>query len=539
MLVHYSILQSQRIADFLIVTATKRETNALLNIMEPISDMGILEVSFNGLNYNIGKLGLYNIIHCQCSNMGAVSPGASLVTVDEAIKVWPCVKGVIMVGIAFGMYPVGENAQKYGTVLVCEKLYPYESQRVSSSSVEYRSSPVLPDDYLLAAFRKASINWEGNNYQNECVKVEVCPIVTGEKLVDRLEYREELAREYPDARGGEMEGQGLATACERLKKPWILVKSICDFADGNKGENKHEKQDSAANLAFSLCRKVFESEDFLKDLLQGEGRCVFTFAGNAYERKLVLFRGYNIKCEPFYLQREFDKCLVEIIRTHGCWLYGTSGVGKSVALSRLLVFNEIPFISIDLSTCVGTSAEDMFIAIYESICEKVGEPPLQTICSFRCCVREIMALLEKYYAGKNIVLFIDEIPLDADDTNFRKFIDEFVAFIISLGQCQYKVDVKFVLSSLESPASYLHRFQEKLMSFLKVVHMYDWTDEECLSLVEMLTNMLGLKWDDDYKHIDYIREMGNSPRKIKDVLNQALATDRMYITYDVVKKLLH
>ena len=69
--------------------------------------------------------------------------------------------------------------------------------------------------------------------------------------------------------------------------------------------------------------------------------------------------------------------------------------------------------------------------------------------------------------------------------------------------------------------------------------MYDWTDEECLSLVEMLTNMLGLKWDDDYKHIDYIREMGNSPRKIKDVLNQALATDRMYITYDVVKKLLH
>ena len=33
--------------------------------------------------------------------------------------------------------------------------------------------------------------------------------------------------------------------------------------------------------------------------------------------------------------------------------------------------------------------------------------------------------------------------------------------------------------------------------------------------------------------------MGNSPRKIKDVLNQALATDRMYITYDVVKKLLH
>lgn len=63
MLVHYSILQSQRIADFLIVTATKRETNALLNIMEPISDMGILEVSFNGLNYNIGKLGLYNIMN--------------------------------------------------------------------------------------------------------------------------------------------------------------------------------------------------------------------------------------------------------------------------------------------------------------------------------------------------------------------------------------------------------------------------------------------------------------------------------------------
>lgn len=535
MLVDYSILQPQRIADFLIVTATNRETNALLNIIEPISDKGILETSHNGLNYIIGKLGLYNIIHCQCNNMGAIAKGASLTTVDEAIKTWPYIKGVIMVGIAFGMYP---DSQKYGDVLVCEKLHPYESQRVSSNQTEYRADPLIVNKHLLAAFRDASTKWSGHNHHNEKVNVEFCSLVTGEKLVDRVEYRNELAKAFPDARGGEMEGQGLSTACERYGKPWILVKSICDFADGNKNEGKHEKQDCAAALAFDLCKNALECEDFIKTLLEKDARCVYSYNGDTYKRKFVLFQGYNLNNEPFYIEREFDKSLHRITRTHGCWIYGNSGVGKSVALSRLLLLNRIPFISIDLSTCIETNIDEMFIAIYENICEKVDEIPLQMINSYRQCTKEIGKLLEKYYANKSIVLFIDEIPLDANNKDFCEFINKFVAFIIYLRQFQNKVEIRFVLSSLESPESFLHRFQEKLAEHLKIIHMPEWSNEECISLIDMITDKLGLKWDENYKYTEFINIVGNTPRIIKDILNQAIAIENTFISRDVINKLL-
>ena len=38
----------------------------------------------------------------------------------------------------------------------------------------------------------------------------------------------------PEAIGGEMEGVGLSAAAIRSRVPWILAKSICDWADGQK-----------------------------------------------------------------------------------------------------------------------------------------------------------------------------------------------------------------------------------------------------------------------------------------------------------------
>lgn len=46
-----------------------------------------------------------------------------------------------------------------------------------------------------------------------------------------------------------MEGAGLYVSCNEHKVDWIIVKSICDFADGNKGENKAERQELAAKNA--------------------------------------------------------------------------------------------------------------------------------------------------------------------------------------------------------------------------------------------------------------------------------------------------
>ena len=65
-----------------------------------------------------------------------------------------------------------------------------------------------------------------------------------------------ISEVYPTAIGGEMEGTGLASAADRKPKKceWILVKAICNSADGTKSK-KH--QAFAAASSVSLVEHVF------------------------------------------------------------------------------------------------------------------------------------------------------------------------------------------------------------------------------------------------------------------------------------------
>jgi nucleoside phosphorylase len=84
-------------------------------------------------------------------------------------------------------------------------------------------------------------------------------------LVDAEAFKASLLATYPQAIGGDMEGVGLAAAAVRQNVPWILVKAICDWADGNKHENH---QALAAAAAVSLVHHVLSQTDVLHGLLK-------------------------------------------------------------------------------------------------------------------------------------------------------------------------------------------------------------------------------------------------------------------------------
>lgn len=54
--INYKFLKDKNIADFLILTATRRETDALLNVLSPISE-DVLQVEVENRTYHIGRLG--------------------------------------------------------------------------------------------------------------------------------------------------------------------------------------------------------------------------------------------------------------------------------------------------------------------------------------------------------------------------------------------------------------------------------------------------------------------------------------------------
>jgi nucleoside phosphorylase len=188
--------------------------------------------------------------------MGVSSPGGSLLTVFEGIQAL-VPSAVVMVGIAFGFEP---EKQRIGNILVSQHLRGYDPQRYGSGPdgapvIVPRGDRVSASVRLLDRFKSGCQDWQGQH-------VEFGLILSGEKLVDNREFRDQLRKLEPEAIGGEMEGMGLYAAAHRCKVDWLLVKAICDFADGNKSQNKLQYQEEAARNAALFTIHVLQKTNF-------------------------------------------------------------------------------------------------------------------------------------------------------------------------------------------------------------------------------------------------------------------------------------
>ncbi len=164
-------------------------------------------------------------------------------------------RAIIAVGIAFGM---DSKKQHIGDVLISEFIVPYELARVNQNgSITPRGPRPVASKHLTDWFHQvdAYLNKEDGV---EYAKRNFGGIFSGDKLIDNQDYRDQLAQMDSTAIGGEMEGTGLFHACEASKTDWIIVKAICDFADGNKGKNKEANQIAAAKNAASLVKAALE-----------------------------------------------------------------------------------------------------------------------------------------------------------------------------------------------------------------------------------------------------------------------------------------
>ncbi len=229
-------------ADILIVTVTKIESRAVLHAFEKeIGNKATPKSIRDRMYFDLGILNGAQVFLTQ-SEMGSGGLDASLLTVRKGIDALSPA-AVIMVGIAFG---VNEQKQAIGDILVTENLRPYDLQRVGTQGdqplIILRSDKPHASPWLINHFKSADVQWEG-------AKIRFGVVLTGEKLVDNADFRDQLISFEPEAIGGEMEGAGLYVACQDAKVDWILVKAICDWADGNKGQDKFERQQTAAQNA--------------------------------------------------------------------------------------------------------------------------------------------------------------------------------------------------------------------------------------------------------------------------------------------------
>lgn len=236
-------------ADVLLVTATQIESKEVLNVFQKIPGQKLSQVSIGNQIYH--NLGIVNgtRVFMVLSEMGSGSLGASQQTVQKGIEALSPI-AVIMVGIAFGINP---EKHSIGDVLVSQRLMLYELQKITTKKESLEIEIIPRNDkphssqWLFHYFRNAELCLDKPRF-----KVRFGTIFSGEKLVNNISFLRQLCNLEPEAIGGEMEGAGMYVSCQEAKIDWILVKAICDWADGNKDKDKDYRQKVAAKNAASF-----------------------------------------------------------------------------------------------------------------------------------------------------------------------------------------------------------------------------------------------------------------------------------------------
>ncbi|KYF62697.1 hypothetical protein BE11_18935 [Sorangium cellulosum] len=236
--------------DVLLITVTQTETQAVLDAAEPMTSCTAGWVRGHvKIYHDLGEIGGARVFLVQ-SETGAKTQGGSVSTTLRGIlERKPSL--VVMVGIAFGVDP---DKQPIGRILVSTQIQDYELERYGTDpltgdlDVRLRGDKVPAPARALNQFKTAMHTWDDGEFGG----IECCLILSGDKLIDNIHFRNELLKRFPEARGGEMEAAGVSAVAQEEKVDWMVVKAVCDWADGRKHEDKEERQALAARRAASF-----------------------------------------------------------------------------------------------------------------------------------------------------------------------------------------------------------------------------------------------------------------------------------------------
>jgi nucleoside phosphorylase len=255
------IMQSgyHNVIKILIVVATDTELNEVIDKVRPLpSNSGILKCFDGSQTYYLGVLGCFPVCLVKTTMMGSLKRDASFSTVTDALASWN-IKVVISLGIAFGR---DEKKQNIGDILISETLSQYETVKEDKDGVTISRGHSVPASSLLLNRFSQENSWD-DDHSGSKVNLSRCELLSGEKLINDLNTKASLFDRFPNAKGGEMEGNGVFAACDKNKVDWIICKSICDWADGNKDD---QWQKLAANNSIGYVNHVLSDRTIFHEL---------------------------------------------------------------------------------------------------------------------------------------------------------------------------------------------------------------------------------------------------------------------------------
>lgn len=524
--------------NFVIVTATPIETAQLHKLIKPFPEQSkLLRFSKNDYTYTLGNLGKYAIAHVQCE-MGSVGVKSSMATCSVSHKIWNP-KAFIMVGIAFG---VNKRKQKIGDILISSSVIPYEKERVGKKNRITRARPLNSGKILLDRV-------SNNQYCNFLIadkdglskrtpKVKIGEILSGEKLIDNTDFKANLLVTQPEAIGGEMEGAGLASFSNSHSIEWILIKGICDYADGKKSVNKDEYQKIAARSAAKYLMQLFSYDNLFEDLgLKKITKAKKLNPSNKESIEDVLFEIYSKENKSNYIIRKVDQDIVSKAEHYSIWISGGTGIGKTTAAFKYsLDQKNIEFMAIGLANSLTNTPLGMFTEFYNQLCLKFSlEIPNKKFNSLTDAYNKIFSLILDKIGAKKCIILIDEIPITGKTAKI--FVDVVYSLVLHIKTYFKSLNFKLIISTFFEPTCHLSIAQQKIKDQLKFYHMQKWTNKDIQKLVKLISNKLLLApSSSEYELL--LDKANGSPRFIKKVFRDYIRNkdDQQYTLTRVIEE---
>lgn len=522
---NYKSISEENFAEYVdlmsivLVTVTHIEKECLHERLTPLHGLeNVLVVQKQFYTYYLGMLGKYAVCHVE-SRMGSSGAGASTMTVNQAIEfVKPTF--IVMVGIAFG---VDKKEQRIGDVLVSELIIQYENIKIKRGKIQCRGYKQMSSVLLLNRFVNP-IGWEFVLTPTRRSRVLPGNMLSGEKLIDDVKYRDQLVRLFEPVVGGEMEGTGLASVAHAYSKNWLVVKGICDFADGNKGVNKVKKQYLAARAAVDLCCNIFNDSFTFKDLevfpleiRQNDSNVSCKVDQILF--KEATFNAYSASKEEYYLNREIDTMYSNYIAAKAnIWSFGKSGMGKTCMTFRNLIQSGKKVFVIDFSSIDANDMLSFFDYMQVRLLDLVDYKDItwSSPVSIMQAMDNICEIMNKYLNDSYIVM--EEMPVDDDNDSVFKHVFS----LIVKNSIQYPDStVNFAFTSIGDPKKKVISMAEKIGEKIHFLEAIEWTTKEMHLLLQLMLNALDCNIGPHYSSV-LIDRSYNNPRKLKTNLRDLI-----------------
>ena len=186
------------------------------------------------------------------TSMGSDGNHGSYNETKKALRCLPNLKFIFAVGVCGGF--IGKV--KFGEVVVSKELQDCSETKIANNKIQIRSrSWQLKDDKFFHFLSQAA-----DTPDNTTSGV----VLSANNLVSDAKFQKQLLEACPRAVALEMEGHGIARACQEYmdengrKIQFLVVKGVSDFADENKSDDWQPQ--AASNAVNVLCEVMAEFE---------------------------------------------------------------------------------------------------------------------------------------------------------------------------------------------------------------------------------------------------------------------------------------